>query len=142
MILRRVNVPKYQLTELQLDIMNVLWERGEASVEDLRTALKPDRDLAHSTVSTILSRLEKKGIVRHRPDGRQFLYSAAVAAARVQHSVMTGLSQTLDRLFGGDVTHAVSYFLSKNDIDEEDLARVRELIERKESELRARRRSR
>ena len=133
---------KYRLTELQLDIMNALWERGEASVEELRAALRPARDLAHSTVSTLLSRLEKKGIVRHRPDGRQFLYSSAIDAARVQRSVMTGLSQTLDRLFGGDVIHAVSYLLASDDIDEDDLAGVRELIEQKEAELRSRRRSR
>jgi BlaI family penicillinase repressor len=135
-------VTKYRLTELQLDIMSVLWARGDASVEEIRAALRPERDLAHSTVSTLLSRLEKKGIVRHRPDGRQFRYSAAVDPTGVHRSVMTGLSQTLDRLFGGDVTHAVSYLVAKGDMDEDDLAKVRELIEQKEAELRSRRRSR
>jgi BlaI family penicillinase repressor len=135
---RRSVLPGYRLTELQLEIMNVLWERGEASVADVRAALKPDRDLAHTTVSTLLSRLEKKGIVQHRPDGRLYMYSPAVAAARVQRGVMRGLSGMLDRLFGGDLTHAVSHLLSKSDIDEDDLARVKELIEAKEAELRER----
>ena len=128
----------YRLTELQVEIMNVLWERGEASVGDVRNALKPRHDLAHTTVSTLLSRLEKKGVVRHRAAGRQYLYAAAVEAARVQRSVMSDLSEMLDRLFGGDVTHAVSHLLSESDVNAEDLARVRELIERKEAELRER----
>jgi predicted transcriptional regulator len=132
-------VPSYRLTELQLEIMNILWERGDASVGDVRAALRPRRDLAHNTVSTLLSRLEKKGIVRHRVEGRHNVYSPAVDAARVQRTVMRNLSEMLDRLFAGDLTHAVSHLLAKSDIDEEELARVKELIERKEAELRERR---
>ena len=131
-------MPDYKLTELQLQIMNVLWDKGEASVGDVRAALRPERDMAHTTVSTLLSRLEKKGLVRHRADGRQYLYAAAVEAARVQRSVMSDLSEVMDRLFGGDVTHAVSHLLAGSDVNAEDLARVRELIERKEAELRKR----
>jgi predicted transcriptional regulator len=52
-------VDDYRLTELQLEIMNVLWKQGEASVGDVRSGLRPERDLAHTTVSTLLSRLEK-----------------------------------------------------------------------------------
>lgn len=130
-------MPDYRLTELQLEIMNVLW-RGEASVGDVRNALRPDRDLAHTTVATLLSRLEKRGVVRHRADGRQYMYAAAVEAARVQRSVMSDLSDLLDRLFGGDVTHAVSHLLAESDVDAKDLARVRELIEAKEAELKKR----
>lgn len=128
----------YKLTELQLEIMNVLWEKGEASVGDVRAALEPGRELAHTTVSTLLSRLEKKGLVRHRAEGRQYLYASAVEAARVQRSVMSDLSEVMDRLFGGDVTHAVSHLLAASDVNAEDLARVRKLIERKEAELRQR----
>jgi predicted transcriptional regulator len=131
-------VTDYKLTDLQLDIMSVLWKRGEASVGDVRDALKPGRDLAHTTVSTMLSRLEKKGLLRHRVDGRQFLYAPAVEAARVQRSVMSDLSDVMDRLFGGDVTNAVSHLLAASDVNAEDLAKVRKLIERKEAELKKR----
>ena len=128
----------YKLTDLQLDIMSVLWKRGEASVGDVRDALKPGRDLAHTTVSTMLSRLEKKGLLQHRVDGRQFLYAPAVEAARVQRSVMSDPSDVMDRLFGGDVTDAVSHLLAASDVNAEDLAKVRKLIERKEAELKKR----
>src|SRR5688572_26792198 len=118
--------------------MNVLWARGEASVGDVRAALRRERELAHTTVSTMLTRLEKKGLVRHRLDGRQYLYAPAVEAARVQRSVMSDLSDVMDRLFGGDVTHAVSHLLAASDVNADDLARVRPLIERKEAELKKR----
>jgi predicted transcriptional regulator len=131
-------MPDYKLTELQLEIMNALWKRGEASVGDVRALLKPARDLAHTTVSTMLTRLEKKGLVRHRVDGRQYLYRAAVDEARVQRSVMSDWSEVMDRLFGGDVSHAVSHLLAASDVNAEDLAKVRKLIERKEAELRKR----
>jgi predicted transcriptional regulator len=129
-------MPDYKLTELQLDIMNVLWKRGEASVGDVRALLRPEHELAHTTVSTMLTRLEKKGLIRHRVDGRQYLYKAAVDEARVQRSVMSDLSDVMDRLFGGDVTNAVSHLLAASDVNAEDLAKVKQLIERKEAELR------
>jgi hypothetical protein len=61
-----------------------------------------------------------------------------VEAARVQRSVMSDLSDVMDRLFGGDVTHAVSHLLAASDVNVADLARVRELIDRKEAELKER----
>ena len=125
----------YQLTELQLEIMQFLWDKGEASAGEVRASLRSRRELAHTTVSTMLSRLEKKGIVRHRTEGRQFVYSAAVEPARVQRTVMSGFSDFLDRLFEGDVAHAVSHLLEESEVDAEDLARVREMIDRKEQEL-------
>lgn len=131
-------MPDYRLTELQLEIMNVLWRRGEATIGDVREALRPERELAHTTVATLLSRLEKKGAVRHRTEGRQYVYAPAVEAARVQRSVMGDLTELLDRLFAGDVTVAVSHLLAESDVGADDLARVRELIERKEAELRKR----
>ena len=56
---------KYQLADLQLAIMQVLWERGEATVSEVREALAPDRELAHTTVGTMLARMEEAGQVSH-----------------------------------------------------------------------------
>ena len=62
-----------QLTDLQLDVVRVLWRRGEASVADVRDDLV-ERDLATTTVGTILTRLEKQGVVARRKRGRHYLY--------------------------------------------------------------------
>lgn len=129
---------EYGLTELQLDIMAVLWERGEATVVEVRDGLEPERELAHTTVSTILSRLEKRGVVRRRMEGRQYVYSAAVAEERVQRSVVSEIGEMAERLFAGDVADLVTHLLSDSDVDADDLARVKAMIERKEAELRRR----
>lgn len=128
---------EYSLTELQLEIMSVLWERGEATVVEVRESLRPERDLAHTTVSTLLSRLEKKGVVRHRTEGRQFVYEPAVEAQRVRRSVVSEFTEVADRLFEGNMADLVTQLLAESDVGAEDLARVRDLIDRKEAALRS-----
>lgn len=126
----------YSLTELQLEIMAVLWERGEATVEAVRDALAPERDLAHTTVSTLLARLEKRAVVTRRKEGRSYVYEPAVEPERVQRSVVSEIGEVADRLFAGDVADLVTALLSESDVDAEALARVKAMIEAKEAELR------
>jgi len=124
------------LTELQLEIMRVLWARGEATAVEVREALRPDRDLAPTTVSTLLSRLERKEVVTHRSEGRQYVYRAVVEEARVKRRLVSELSEMADRLFAGDLAELVTHLLAASEVDADDLARVREMIERREAELR------
>ncbi len=123
---------KYQLAELQLAIMHVLWERGEATVSDTREALKPGRALAHTTVGTMLAKMEEKGYVRHRTDSRVNVYRAAIRQDQVKKSMVTDLA---DRLFQGDVTQMVCHLLDSREITSENLAELRKLIRHKEQEL-------
>lgn len=126
----------FGLTELQLEIMAVLWERREATVEEVRDALAPERELAHTTVSTLLSRLERREVVRRRKEGRRWVYEPAVEAQRVRRSVVSEMGEMADRLFAGNVAELVSHLLDESDVGADDLARVRALIEAKEAELR------
>src|SRR5205807_3945093 len=93
---------RHQLTELQLAILRVLWDRGEATVQDIWEALHADRGLAQTTVATMLSRLERRGVVTRRapPQARQYHYRAAVTEPDVQHSMVGALTA---RRFDGDV---------------------------------------
>jgi predicted transcriptional regulator len=129
-------VPEHGLTELQLEIMGVLWERGEATAIEVRESLRPGRELAQTTVSTLLSRLERRSLVTHRAEGRQYVYRAEVEEAQVRRSVVSGFSGMADRLFAGDLAAMVTQLLDESDVDAGDLARVREMIERREAELR------
>ena len=129
-------MPDYSLTDLQLDLMKVLWERKEATVVDVRKAVRPKRDLAHSTVATHLTRMEKRGLVQRRTEGRQIVYSAAIEESSVRRSMVSEFSEVKDRLFGGDIADLVTQLLSQNDVDADDLAKVRRMIEAKEAELR------
>jgi len=123
---------KHQLAELQLAIMHVLWERGEAAVSEVREALRPGRSLAHTTVGTMLAKMEEKGHVKHRSDGRVNVYRAAIRQDQVKQSMIADLA---DRLFQGDVTQMVCHLLDSREITPENLAELRELIRHKEQEL-------
>lgn len=125
----------YSLTELQLALMRVLWERHEATVVEVQEALEPERRLAQSTVATLLSRLEKKGVLSHRVEGRQYVYRAVVSEAEVRGSMVRELGVLARRLFQGDVAALVSHLLTAQDVAPGDLSRVRELIEAREREL-------
>ena len=115
----------HQLTELQLALLRVLWDRGEATVVEICDALRPARTLAATTVATLLSRLERRGIVTHRTAARQYVYAPAVTEADVRHSM---LSELTEQLFDGDVTELVSHLLSASEMSADDLEKVKELI--------------
>src|SRR6185503_21162814 len=114
------------LTDLQLAVMRVLWERGEANVAEIWEALRPERGLAQTTVATLLSRLDKRGAVSHRREARQFVYRAAVTEPQVRRVMVRELTA---RLFDGDVTALVSHLLSGREVSAGDLAKVKALLE-------------
>lgn len=123
---------KQHLAELQLAIMHVLWERGEATVSEVRDALAPERALAYTTVGTMLSKLEEKGQVAHRSDGRVNVYRSLVRQDQVSRSMVTDLA---DRLFNGDIAQMVCHLLDGSEITPEDLTELKRMIRQKEKEL-------
>ena len=119
-------MPEHHLTGLQIAMLRVLWRQGEASVAEICEALRPERALAQTTVATVLTRLEKRGVVTHRREARQFVYRAAVTEGEVRGSMVQELTE---RLFHGDVTELVSHLLAARDIDSNDLARVKQMVD-------------
>lgn len=127
-----------RLTVPQLEILRVLWQRSEATVVDIQQALRAARPLAATTIATLLSRLEKRGLVGYRTEGRQYVYRAVLQERDAQQHALVEVTQGL---FAGDVATMVSQLLSSHELRPGDLARVRELIETKEQELKKRKRS-
>lgn len=122
---------KHHLASLQLAIMQVLWERGEATVAEVREALKETRPLAHTTVGTMLAKMERNGQVRHRIDGKFHIYRPAIQQRNVRRSMLSDLAT---RLFAGDVTQMVSHLLDGREVSRDELARLKSLIQQKEAE--------
>lgn len=123
---------KHSLGDLQLAIMRVLWQRGEATVVEVHEELEPERGLAPTTIATMLTKMEKKGVVGHRLDGRRFIYEPRVSEPDVTRSMVSELA---DRLFGGEVTALVSHLLAEHEIQPDELAVLKRQIaefERKE----------
>ena len=119
------------LSDLHFAIMRVLWQEDEATVADVHDALQSDRGLALTTIATVLSRLEKRGMLAHRADGRQFVYRALVSEEAVRSSMVDELA---DLLFEGDVAELMSHLLAERDFTSNDLSRVKTLIEAHERE--------
>jgi predicted transcriptional regulator len=117
------------LSDLQLVIMRSLWERAEATVAQVHADLHAERGLAPTTVATLLSRMEKRGLVDHRTEGRQFVYRALVNEQEVRRSMVSELT---DLLFQGDSAELVNHLLAARDFGEDDLARVKALLSEKE----------
>ena len=120
-------MPDHELTELQIAILRLLWEKGEATVADIWEALHAERGLAQTTVATLLTRLERRGVVARRTEQRQYVYRALITEAEVRRSMVGDLTE---RLFEGDVTALVNHLLTSRDIAPGDLARVRRKLEK------------
>lgn len=115
-----------QLSELQLAILRVLWREDEATVARVQELLRAEgRDLAHTSVATMLSRLETRGAVGRRTEGRQLVYRPLVEERDVKRSMVSALTE---RLFAGDPTALVHHLIDEGAIDADELARLRKLI--------------
>ncbi len=120
------------VTGLQLDVLRALWSAGNASVVQVHEALSERRELAPTTVATLLKRLEKRGLVTHEREGRQHLFRALVTEEAV---LSQAVDQVTDEVFSGDVTAFAAQLLSRKDVSNDDLTKIRALLDTRQSEL-------
>lgn len=118
----------HRLGDLQLQIMKILWERGEATVGDVFAALGAKARLAYTTVATMLRKMELRGLVGHRSEGRTFVYRAEVGADAVTRGMADHL---LDRLFEGSLSDMVNHLLTTREVSREELSKLEKLIAEK-----------
>jgi predicted transcriptional regulator len=113
------------LTEAELRLMKILWERGESAVSDLVSGVSGTTPLAYTSVLTTIRILEKKGYVRHRQEGRAFLYSPCVAE---QDAGQTEVRHLLQRFFGNSRERLLLSLLGDGQISPEELKRLKKAI--------------
>jgi predicted transcriptional regulator len=124
--------PSETLTDAELRVMEVLWERGEATVADAVEALG-DLRLAYSTVLTTLRILEKKGYATHRQEGRAFVYAPVVDRKEARRSVIRHI---LSRFFDDSPELLVLNVLEQESVDMKEVQRLRRLVEAEERKVR------
>ena len=111
--------------------MKVLWAREEATVAEVHQEVAGEKDLAYTTVATILRKMEARGLVRHRLEARSFVYRAAVGSEVVSQGMADHL---LNRLFEGSLADMVQHLLTTREVSREELSKLERLIaERKKS---------
>ncbi|MEM9284226.1 MAG: BlaI/MecI/CopY family transcriptional regulator [Verrucomicrobiota bacterium] len=116
------------LTELELQIMNVIWkQREEISVEEIQQALNADgRPLALPSIRTILKILQKKDYLERRSEGRKHLYSPVISETRGKHGILNHL---VERAFDGSSFDLVASLLRSDMVKKGDIDRVKSLLE-------------
>ncbi|WP_395006393.1 BlaI/MecI/CopY family transcriptional regulator [Undibacterium sp.] len=119
---------KVSLSDLQLSIMRVLWEQPHSSAAQVTENLRGSRDLAHTTVATLLTRLEKRGLLRSQREGRQIFYTALMSESQIQRSMLADLLATV---FRGNTPALLSHLVQEDEIKADDLEKIRQLIEDK-----------
>src|SRR5262249_9773881 len=115
------------LTPLELEIMHVLWEKGPANVQTVQQHL--ERDLAYTTVQTMLNILHRKGKVKRTLKDRAYFYNPAVSRSHVTTQHITDI---VDRLFGGSAESLVMSLVETKQLTPQKLARLQKLLEEEE----------
>jgi BlaI family penicillinase repressor len=117
-----------RLGKVQLQIMQILWQRGQATAKEITDELNRHKPTAHSTVQTLLRKLEDKGAVTHVVQDRTFIFQPVHEEAEV---TTTATRDLLARLFNNSAYGLVSHLIQHEKISPQEMQRLRELIKEK-----------
>jgi predicted transcriptional regulator len=116
-------------TDKELEIMQAIWELGEATVKDIQDRLTGDQH--YNSVLTIIRVLERKGHLKHRADGRTHVYSAVESREKARRHV---LSHLVSQVFGGSAASVVLNLVESGELTRKDLDEIRQRISLKNNE--------
>ncbi|BBM83825.1 BlaI/MecI/CopY family transcriptional regulator [Candidatus Uabimicrobium amorphum] len=117
------------LTEVEAEIMQILWKKGQASVQEICNELASKQ--AYTTVATMLRVLESKKYVSHVVDGRTYIYSPLREKEKEQNNVLKYITQ---RFFEGSVKSLLVHLVQGDNLSKEQLQELRDIINSKEEE--------
>jgi predicted transcriptional regulator len=124
---RRTPVKRGLLTDVELELMTILWRLEHGTVTAVREALPPGRRLAYTSVSTVLRILEKKGLVRARKAGRGHVYAPTIEKERYE---ARALDHVIGRVFEGAPVALVRRLVESDAVTAEDLEEIRSILAR------------
>lgn len=119
------------LSPAQREIMEIVWEHGEVSVSETRTLLAAHREVARNTVRTLMERMEEKGWLKHRVEGRTYIYSAAQPR---KASIGRKVVEVLDQVCGGSPEALVNALIDYRGLSDAELKRIRGMLDAAKSE--------
>jgi BlaI family penicillinase repressor len=120
------------MTELENDVMQVVWKSGPCSVEAVHDIVSRTRDLKETTIRTLLRRLEHKGYLTHESDGRAYIYKAKDSSRGL---AARAVRQIIDRFCGGSLEELVSGMVDANVLSKNEMNRLAEFVKsRREKE--------
>src|SRR5690349_5145085 len=120
---RSVSTQK-RLTDVELELMTILWQLGEGTVADVMGALSPGRDLAYTSVSTILRILQSKGVLSTRKEGRGHIYVPLLEKASYEASTVRDV---VDRVFAGAPLALIRQLIDNVDLSDDQVREIKKL---------------
>ncbi|UCD50848.1 MAG: BlaI/MecI/CopY family transcriptional regulator [Phycisphaerales bacterium] len=114
------------MSPAETEILRLVWQLEEATVQGICDALPAKRKIAYKTVQTLLRRLEEKGYLKHRTDGKAHVFFPAIKREQV---IKRTVLDFLDRLFGGDPRPLMQFLAEDGHVDAKDLEELRKLID-------------
>ncbi|WP_234572545.1 BlaI/MecI/CopY family transcriptional regulator [Rhodohalobacter sp. 614A] len=121
--------PLDPLGETEMEILNIVWNLGEASVADVREKILEYREVAYTTVMTIMKNLADKEYLKYRKDGLSYIYSAAVQPDQVRYSLINRL---IDKVFQGSPKDLVQTLVQNENLSEEERREIKNMIDKLE----------
>lgn len=123
--------PLSPLGETEMEILNHVWNLGEASVADVREQILQTREVAYTTVMTIMKNLSDKSYLKYRKEGMSYIYSAAVQPDQVRFSLIDRL---IDKVFQGSPKDLVQTLVQSENLTEEERNEIKKLIDNMEDQ--------
>jgi predicted transcriptional regulator len=120
--------PRSALSNLEHQLMEILWKRGSGTAEQIREALAPRHELKDSTVRTILRRLQEKGYVRHKVEGKAYVYTGVEKPRNV---AVRAVRQILDRFCDGSLEQLLVGLVENEVVDRDELQELARKLARK-----------
>lgn len=122
----------HELTNLHLAILGILWQRREATVAEIHEDLEPRLRVSRKTVATLLSRLEQRGLVRHRAERNGNVFAPAVRRRAV---LVARLAAMLEAVFDSPLRPVAPHAVETREVRRGDVARLRQLLRQAERDL-------
>jgi BlaI family penicillinase repressor len=117
-----------RLGRLELQIMHVVWDRGQATVHEVKEVLSRGHQPAYTTILTMMRKLEAKGYLRHEVETRTYVYQAVIERQAVRQGLLGDL---MDRIFGGSPSLLVTSLLEQDHISDEELDEIQAILKQK-----------
>ena len=114
-----------RLGKLELQVMKLIWDKGEATVRDVWEKLYPERGLAYTTVATVMRKLESKSFLKHDEKDRTYIYRPLVDKDKISQGM---LREMIDGLFDGSAAKLVTTLIQGEHITERDLNQIQRII--------------
>lgn len=120
-----------QLGETEMEVLHHVWDLGEATVADVRERILEEREVAYTTIMTVMKKLAEKGYLDYHKEGRSYVYRPAEEPNKVQHSL---LQRLMNKVFEGSPLALVQTLVKREDLSADERAEIRTLIDALEEE--------